>query len=465
VKRFLFRVLFVSILLFGTSISVFPQGEETRKEGPAAEVPANEVKEIEQKAAETERVIEKKVEDAGKAKKEAEKILAEKQVIEKEAQLKEQAALIAKQELEVVKKEAEITADPEAKKRARKMAEHAKQLEREAVVYQEKLTVAESKAKMAEEAAAAQERWIEAMRKELQEFKREKASQRNWVQKSVGIVVGVLLGLVFFFLMNFGLKRLEQSVRRKDVIRESAAVLRFRTLVKLGRWLGGVVIVGAMIYIVLENFGIDVTPLLAGAGIVGFAFGFGGQYLIRDIINGIFILLEGQYRVDDVVKIGEHGGLVEDINLRTTILRDLEGRVIVIPNGEIKTVVNFTKGFSYALLDIGVAYKENVDRVIEVIREIGRGMREDPPFARLILADLEMFGVDQFADSQVTIKFRIKTLPIKQWEVAREFRRRLKNRFDELGIEIPFPHRTLYWGTGPDNEWLREWACRRTPVK
>jgi small conductance mechanosensitive channel len=197
---------------------------------------------------------------------------------------------------------------------------------------------------------------------------------------------------------------------------------------------------------VLKNFGIDVAPLLAGAGIVGLAVGFGGQYLIRDVINGVFILLEDQYRVNDVVKIGEHGGLVESINLRITKLRDLEGRVIYIPNGEIKTVVNFTKDYAQALLTVGVAYKENVDKVLSVIKDLGKEIKQDPCFGKLILDDLEMLGVDDFGDSQVTIKFRMKTLPIKQWEVAREFRRRLKNRFDELGIEIPFPHRTLYWG-------------------
>ncbi|MFC1480554.1 mechanosensitive ion channel family protein [Candidatus Omnitrophota bacterium] len=216
---------------------------------------------------------------------------------------------------------------------------------------------------------------------------------------------------------------------------------------------------------VLENHGFNVAPLLAGAGIIGLAFGFGGQYLIRDLINGLFILIEGQYRINDVVKIGEYGGLVEDINLRITTLRDLGGRVIIIPNGEIKTVVNYTREYAQALFDVGVAYKESVDKVMDVIKEVGNEMRKDPYFGRLILDDLEMFGVDEFSDSAVIIKFRVKTLPIKQWEVMREFRRRLKNRFDELGIEIPFPHRTLYWGTGKDNEWVKGFADRMTPGK
>ena len=235
-----------------------------------------------------------------------------------------------------------------------------------------------------------------------------------------------------------------------------------RTLSKLVSWLGNIIIVILVIYFTLENFGFSPAPLIAGAGIVGLAFGFGGQYLIRDIINGIFILLEDQYRIHDVVKLGEYGGLVEDINLRITTLRDLAGRVIIVPNGEIKTVVNYTKGYAQALLDIGVAYKENVDNVIQVIKDVGKEMRGDSHYGKLILNDLEMLGVDDFANSAVIIKFRIKTLPIKQWDVMREFRRRLKNRFDELGIEIPFPHTTLYWGAGHDNDWLRNLAAQQS---
>ncbi len=198
----------------------------------------------------------------------------------------------------------------------------------------------------------------------------------------------------------------------------------------------------------LENFGIAVAPILAGAGVVGLALGFGGQYLIRDIINGVFILFEGQYRINDVVRIGEFGGLVEAVNLRHTRLRDQEGRVIYIPNGEIKTVVNFTKEYSQALLNIDVAYETDIDHVIRVIKDLGAEMRKDGYFSRLILNDLEMLGVEDLADSRITLKFRIKTLPIKQWEVAREFRRRLKDRFDKEKIQIPFPRRMLYWGAG-----------------
>ena len=266
--------------------------------------------------------------------------------------------------------------------------------------------------------------------------------------KSFSILVG---GVLFFLLLKVGILKFNELITEKEAIRESDTTLRLKTLSGIVYWAGSIFITLSVLYMILDNFGINMAPLIAGAGIAGLAFGFGGQYLIRDIINGIFILLEGQYHVGDVIKVGEHGGLVESVNLRVTILRDLEGRVIYIPNGEIKSVINMTKEWSRALLSIGVAYKENVDHVMDVIKEIGKEMRRDPNFAKLILDDLQMLGVDSFDDSQVTIRCFIKTLPIKQWDVAREFRRRLKNRFDELGIEIPFPHRTIYWGSAKDN--------------
>jgi len=278
-------------------------------------------------------------------------------------------------------------------------------------------------------------------------FKWNEILRAAWESKAWKPLVILLLCWGFFIALKFGLRRFERFLSRGEVIRENEAILRLKTFSHVLKWLGSIVIIGFGLYMMLENFGINVAPLLAGAGIVGLALGFGGQYLIRDLINGIFILFEGQFRVNDVVKIGDLGGLVESMNLRVTQLRDLEGRVIYIPNGEIKTVINFTKGYSQALLDIGVAYKENVDDVMRVMKDVSKGMRQDPYFGKLILEDMEMLGVDAFTDSAVIIKCRMKTLPIKQWEVAREYRRRLKNKFDELGIEIPFPHRTLYWGT------------------
>ena len=183
---------------------------------------------------------------------------------------------------------------------------------------------------------------------------------------------------------------------------------------------------------------------MGGAAVFGLAIAFGAQNLIKDYFYGFMILLEQQYTINDVIKIGDIAGQVERITLRMTVLRDLEGRVHFIPHGQINSTTNMTHGWSRALFDIGVAYKEDADRVIDVIEELGCQMRRDPKFGPLILEDLTMLGVDGFGDSAVVIKFFIKTWPLKQWDVKREMLRRIKRRFDELDIEIPFPHRTVY---------------------
>ncbi len=197
---------------------------------------------------------------------------------------------------------------------------------------------------------------------------------------------------------------------------------------------------------ILEKLGVEIGPLLAAVGVVGLAVGFGAQELVKDIISGFFILLEDQIRINDVVVISGTGGLVEKINLRMVVLRDLAGNVHYIRNGSINMVTNMTKEFSRYVFDIGVAYREDTDEVVEVIKEIDREMRDDPNFKDDILEPIEILGVDRFADSAVIVRARTKTKPIKQWAVGREFNRRLKKRFDALGIEIPFPHTTLYMG-------------------
>lgn len=201
---------------------------------------------------------------------------------------------------------------------------------------------------------------------------------------------------------------------------------------------------------VLKELGIDIGPILAAAGIVGLAVGFGAQNLVQDVISGFFILLEDQIRVGDVVKTAGHSGLVEKVNLRMVVLRDLAGNVQFIRNGTIDIVTNMTKDYSRYVFDIGVAYREDVDEVIEVIKEVDEDLRKDPGFANVILEPIEVLGLNEFADSAVVIRARTKTKPIEQWRVAREFNKRLKKKFDELNIEIPFPHRTVYMGEKKD---------------
>ncbi len=257
------------------------------------------------------------------------------------------------------------------------------------------------------------------------------------------IVLVIVLAAMALKIVNltvqkfFRLKQEEDDVelqKRADTLRSM-----FRSTVRLV-----VLILAGMM--VLEKLGIEIGPVLAAAGVLGLAVGFGAQKLIEDVIGGFFIFLEDQIRVGDVVQIGDKSGLVEQINMRMTVLRDLAGNVHYIRNGGIGVVTNMTKDFSMYVFDIGVAYREDTDEVVEAIKRVDEGLRKDPVFKDDILAPIEIFGVDKFADSAVIIKARTKTRPIKQWGVAREFNRRLKKQFDELGIEIPFPHTTLYMG-------------------
>lgn len=239
-------------------------------------------------------------------------------------------------------------------------------------------------------------------------------------------------------------RKIIQYTEDEDPATKSEREKRAETLVHIVRNAIKVFIYIVASFMVLKEVGVDIAPLLAGVGIAGLAIGFGAQTLVKDFLTGFFILMENQYRVGDVVKIGDHSGLVEKIKLRTTVLRDLQGVVHIIPNGEVQSVNNMTHEWSRAVLDIGVAYKENVDKVIQVLREVGSKMRQEEPYNQIMLEEPEILGVDSFGDSQVTIKMLAKTCPLKQWQVARELRRRIKYAFDQQGIEIPFPHRTLF---------------------
>ena len=246
-------------------------------------------------------------------------------------------------------------------------------------------------------------------------------------------------------LNRFQKRLIEQGSLQGDVPTEASK--RADTLVRLLRQAVLVMIWMVALLVILNEVGISVGPILASAGVAGLAIGFGAQNLVRDVISGFFMILENQVRVGDVALVNGTGGLVEEINFRTLVLRDLSGIVHIFPNGGVTTLANLTKEWSAYVFEIGVAYKENTDRVIEVMREVCAALKQDERLGALIIQDIEIFGVDKLADSAVIIKGRIKTLPIKQWEVGREFLRRIKLAFDEQNIEIPFPHRSLYFGS------------------
>ena len=274
---------------------------------------------------------------------------------------------------------------------------------------------------------------------------------KNWLLTSgIKIILILVVMLVVMRIVKVVSSRVSLLFLKKR--EDEEAKKRAKTLGSvIHNFLNAVILVIAIITI-LGHLGIEIGPLLAAAGIAGVAIGFAGQGLIKDVINGFFILLWDQIRVGDVVQIAGQGGLVEMINLKMTVLRDLAGNVHFIPNGQIDIVTNMTKDYSRYVFEIGVAYREDVDEVIKVIKEVDEELRNDPDFKNDILDPIEIFGLDKFGDSAIVIKARTTTKPIKQWRVGREFNRRLKKKFDERDIEIPFPHRTLYMGQGKKGE-------------
>lgn len=269
----------------------------------------------------------------------------------------------------------------------------------------------------------------------------------EWITSSglkiLGIAVGSLLLRKFIFI---AIARMERLVDDNDPSHLTEREKRARTLGSILRKLTTAVVFAVAALTILDQLGVPTTSILTAAGIGGLAIGFGAQSLVRDLISGFFLLLENHIRVGDVVQVNGTGGLVEDITLRSTVLRGLDGTVHVFPNGAIESLSNLTKDFSRYVIDVGVAYKEDVDRVMAVLKDIGDELAGDPSYQPFIKEPLQILGVDDFADSAVVIKIFITTLPLRQWEVGRELRRRIKKRFDAEGIEIPFPHMSVYWG-------------------
>lgn len=257
-----------------------------------------------------------------------------------------------------------------------------------------------------------------------------------------GIVVLTFLSKIIF---NFFFEKVvRKSITSNHFLSKEAEKKREDTIINIGEKTFGVVIWLVAIMMILSELGVDIGPILAAAGVAGLAFGFGGQYLIKDIISGLFIVLENQYRVGDVVCFDGTCGLVEDVSLRATILRDLDGTVHHVPHGEIKKVSNMSKTFSRVNLNIGISYSSDLEKVIKVINKVGENLSNDPNFKDSIIKAPEFLRVDNFADSAIVVKILGDTKPLKQWEVTGELRKRLKIAFDKEGIVIPFPQRVVH---------------------
>jgi len=277
-------------------------------------------------------------------------------------------------------------------------------------------------------------------------------SAMRWLQSDWGAGTQTLLRvagiLIAAWVAQIVSTRLIRAFRMRIAARLESAeqVKRAETLGRAFRYLASVVIALIAGMLVLAQLGISVAPILGAAGVAGLAIGFGAQSLVKDYFTGFFILLENQITRGDVVSIADRSGLVEDVTLRYVRLRDYDGNVHYVPNGLITAVTNMSQGFAYAVVDVGVAYRENASDVLVVMREVAEAMRADTQYATRIIEPVEMVGVERWDDSAVILRCRFKVRPLEQWSVRREYLRRLKAVFDERGIEIPYPHMTIYAG-------------------
>ena len=259
-------------------------------------------------------------------------------------------------------------------------------------------------------------------------------------QSIINIFVVVILGFVGWKTISILIKKKLNSAQK---IKDEAQGQRINTLFGILKNFVSVTIFIVILMLVLSELGIKIGPLLAAAGVVGLAVGFGAQTLVKDIITGLFVVLEGQVTIGDIVEIAGHSGRVEAITIRTIRLRDVNGHLHVIPFSEVTTVKNITQDQDYHSFEIGVSYNEDVDHVIETIEKVGRDLKKDKDFKSKINGEIEVFGLDKFEDSAIVIKGRIPTFHKQQWMVRREFNRRIKIAFDKNGIEIPFPQITI----------------------
>lgn len=265
---------------------------------------------------------------------------------------------------------------------------------------------------------------------------------------SVGLRILVILALAWIAILvsQRAIRALRIRIARRMDDRE--AVKRAETLGRVFRYIAAVTISLIAGMLVLSELGVSVAPILGAAGVVGLAIGFGAQSLVKDFFNGFFLLLENQVRQGDVVRLGEHAGLVEEVTLRYVQLRDYDGHVHFVPNGMISTVVNMSRGHAQAVVDVGVAYGADLDHIMQVMHQAASALRADPAFRDRILNDLEMAGVERWGDSSVVLRARLRVAPLEQWAVRREYLLRLYKAFAAAGIDIPFPQLTVHLAPG-----------------
>ncbi len=381
----------------------------------------------------TQEQIKKKELELGRASQTREQVLIEQEAIKKQVDIKQREIEAKARQIETASSDAVTAA---ARKETEQLTAELEQIKSEHQKLTQDLDVKQQETILAQEAASARSDEIESLRAQLKKLDSEQTKLIP-PQRKLAFIILVILGTIGLILLkNFFINRLDIFLTPGGYSVKGVRNLRYRTLARIISWLFSLLFITIAGFFILEKLGIDSNTLLAGAGIIGVAFGFGAQSFVRDVISGIFIVIEGQYGVNDFIRIGGHSGTVEDVNLRVTKLRDLEGSVVFVPNGEVKSVINFAKDYAQALVSFYLDYDEDTDEVMVLIEEVGRDIRKDDRFSELILGNVHILGVNAFTVTGVEIKFRIKTIPNSQWPVAREMRRLLKGKMRKAGMHF-----------------------------
>lgn len=268
----------------------------------------------------------------------------------------------------------------------------------------------------------------------------------DWLQGPGLKIIGIIIGAVIVDKIIDGIigRAINRFIESRNKHRDKEEIeQRAKTLSDVSNTSTTVILFIVGLMMILSEFGISIGPLLTGAGVIGLAVGFGAQNLVRDFFTGLFIIIEDQFAKGDVIKVGEIAGVVEDLNLRRTVLRDLDGRQHTVPNGEIKTVSNYSKDWAQMNINLSVAYETDIEKAVSVINKVGEELFQDGSIGPYVLEKPQVLGIDKFGDSSIDIKVIAKTKPLKQWDVTRAFRLKIKIAFDKEGISIPYPHRTI----------------------
>ncbi len=395
-----------------------------------------DVEAIEELTESTEKTLEEKKKDLGKSDVERKKLLIEKKSMEKQLKIKEEELKLKQDRAEKARKEARQKGDHKAAAEAKNLEKEARKLKSEFASLEKEVAARQEDARLALAESAAKAEEIKALRDELNKLNASRAALLSAEKKTLLFLAIVLGTLLIILLKNLLISKLEHWLTPAEYSEESVRHLRYLTLMRIGNWMISVVFVLIAGFLILELFGFNLATSLAGAGVLGVALGFGGQYVIRDMFAGLSIVLEGQYSVNDVIRIGEHQGVVEDVNLRFTRIRNLDGTVVYIPNGEVKMVMNFSKEFAQATVRLYLDYSEDVDKVLELINRTVDELRSDDEYRQMVKGGVDLLGIHGFTPMGVKIKFRVKTRPNKQWQVARALRLRLKKNMSQQGMRF-----------------------------